>query len=496
MAEWMTLSESFDPLQVAAQSEQVQTAKLNRRLKALEMSEFAKKMQEKGMYDKNIQNQQVPPGLMPSRPDMSFQNQPTPVTSTPKSFLPTPTPDQTASQSQLIKGQNKIQSLIPSLNKAISGNDSNTIQKINSMLENDKDMQTVFQNNGLKANLEYDPENQKTFLTVTRDFTKSDLNNLSKVPGGQVLANFPEGKHTIKYDLGRREIRTVEPASTDNLLNEKELSSMLRLEDVSLHDKNPLKRKQAKETLDAIMKSQIYKSQMTATTGTGDLSPETIEALASRYSQTGEIPGMGMGKAATIARTKILNQWARDLKTEGKSVEDNLVRQAAYKASKQELNKLQSQRGPVLAFARNAEKNLRLAGQLSEKVGRTGVPVINRWVLAGKKSIAGDVDTVRFEAALRTGINEFAKVTSSATGGGVTSDTARQEVESMLNSAQTPEQVRGIIDLLINNELPNRMSSYEEQINQVKNAIAGRETPVEDKKTEPLKIGRFTVEVE
>ena len=142
-----------------------------------------------------------------------------------------------------------------------------------------------------------------------------------------------------------------------------------------------------------------------------------------------------------------------------------------------------------MAFANTADKNIKLAGQLSDKVGRTGVPVINRWLLAGKRSLAGDTDVVAFDVAIRTAINEYAKVTSSATGGAVTSDTARKEVESMLHAAQTPEQIKSVIGVL-EQEIGNRRSGYDEQINFIKDSIATRQTPG---KSNEKKIGRFTV---
>ena len=203
------------------------------------------------------------------------------------------------------------------------------------------------------------------------------------------------------------------------------------------------------------------------------LTPEALSALSQRFGVTGEIPGMGMGRASTEARTKVLNQWASDMQKAGQTPQDQVAAQAAYKASRQELGSLQSQRGKVMAFAATAEKNLALAGKLSEKVGRTGVPVINRWVVAGKRSIAGDPDVASFDAALRTAINEYARVTSSATGGGVTSDQARKEVENILNSAQTPQQVKAVIATL-HKEIGNRKAGYDEQIQFIKDSIAGK----------------------
>ena len=202
------------------------------------------------------------------------------------------------------------------------------------------------------------------------------------------------------------------------------------------------------------------------------LSSDALNSLSQRFGMTGEIPGMGMGKAATEARTKVLNKWASDLKNTGMTPEDQVIRQTAYKASKTELSKLQSQRGTVMAFANTTEKNLDLVSQLSEKAGRTGIPVINRWLLAGKRSLTGDPDVSKFDAAVRTAINEYAKVTSSATGGQVSSDSARKEVESMLNTAQTKEQVYEVIKLL-RQEMQNRRSGYDEQIQYIKDNMRG-----------------------
>ncbi len=231
----------------------------------------------------------------------------------------------------------------------------------------------------------------------------------------------------------------------------------------------------AQTILNAMQKRKIEISK--STNGGGmQLTPDALKSLGDRFNITGEIPGMGMGKAATEARTKVLNQWASDLKNSGTSVAEQTAKQAAYKASRNELSKLQSQRGTVMAFANTAEKNLALVQDLSAKVDRTGIPVMNRWILSGKRSIAGDPEVAKFDAAVRTAINEYAKVTSSATGGGVTSDMARKEVESMLNTAQTKEQVEQVIGLL-RQEMKNRKEGYDQQIESIKQSITGGSTP-------------------
>jgi hypothetical protein len=199
--------------------------------------------------------------------------------------------------------------------------------------------------------------------------------------------------------------------------------------------------------------------------------PQALDASSKRYAQTGQLPPMGMGKAGAQARAAVINKWAEDLNSSGSTVEEQVAKQNALKASSAELKKLQGQRGVVLAFAKTADKNLDIVEKLSGKVNRTGIPVINRWLNAGKRSVTGDKDLAAFDAALRTAINEFAKVTSSATGGGVTSDAARREVESLLNDKHTPEQIQSVINTL-RQEMGNRESAYDEQIGIISEAMA------------------------
>jgi hypothetical protein len=312
---------------------------------------------------------------------------------------------------------------------------------------------------------------------------------------------FQYNSKTNAFDIFVGKAGTGKPESAQNIE---------QLTHVALYDKDPEKRKQAQGVLDAMQGRELAKSKAnrsiivnnpTASKAGGGitLSEDALKGLAQRFDITGEIPGMGMGKSATEARTKVLNQWAADLNRTGTSVGDQAAKQAAYKASKNELSKLQSQRGTVMAFARTAEKNLDLALKLSEKVDRTGSPVINRWLLAGKRSVAGDPDVSAFDAALRTGINEYAKVTSSATGGGVTSDSARKEVESMLNASQTKEQIKSVMENVLRKDLKNRETGYDEQIRFIMDALKGggsSKPPINTQPPTGRKVGRFTVEVE
>src|SRR5258708_16685151 len=124
----------------------------------------------------------------------------------------------------------------------------------------------------------------------------------------------------------------------------------------------------------------------------------------------------------------------------------------------------------MIAFENADKKKAGLVLQESEKVDRLGSPIIDRWILAGKKEVAGDPAVARLDLAVRTFVNEYARVTTSVTGGGITSDTARKEIDALLRSAQTKEQVKQVIDLA-KTEMLNRKRGYEDQEKTLKGSM-------------------------
>ena len=198
------------------------------------------------------------------------------------------------------------------------------------------------------------------------------------------------------------------------------------------------------------------------------LSEEAINQQADRLIATGKMASFGMG--GIELRTKILNRAAERTKALGDSPQAQVQRQAMLAANTQELKRIQSQRGPVMAFKKTVERNLSLVREAGGELKRTGVPIVNKWINVGRRAVMGNPQIAKFDLALRTVINEFARVTTSATGGGVTSDTARREIESLLNDAQTPEQVNAVVDYMVR-EMKSRELGYEDQIKSTIDAI-------------------------
>lgn len=201
------------------------------------------------------------------------------------------------------------------------------------------------------------------------------------------------------------------------------------------------------------------------------LSEDALNTAGYLWITTGQMPALGFANKGAY-RQKIMNRGAEMAKQMGMTPEGTLLRQSEVKASQGSLKNLTKNKDMILSFENTANRNLKIAADLSQKVDRTGVPVFNRWLLAGKRSLMGDPEVAKFDAAIRTSINEYARVVTTVTGGGVTSDSARKEVESLLNTAQTPEQVLGVIQTL-QLEMENRRMGYESQEGEIKGRIGG-----------------------
>lgn len=199
------------------------------------------------------------------------------------------------------------------------------------------------------------------------------------------------------------------------------------------------------------------------------ISGDALDLAAEGYLQTRQLPAMGMGGVAQRAR--ILNRAAELAKERGIPLQDVAERQATFKAAQAELSQLQAQRGKVMAFADTADKNLDMALQLSAEVPRTEIPQVNSWLQTGQTRWTGNPALAKFAAATRVGINETAKVTSGQASG-VSTDTARKEIESMLNTAQTPEAFQGVVQTL-RVDMANRKAGYMRQIDDIRQNMRG-----------------------
>lgn len=190
-------------------------------------------------------------------------------------------------------------------------------------------------------------------------------------------------------------------------------------------------------------------------------SDDAIDMLATAYARgdTKALANLGWGKSSQPLKDKVIERAAQILKNQGGDLSSIRASRASNQAA---LIQLDKQKTMVGAFEKNFNKNADIALQLSDKVGRTGVPVINRWLVAGKRNIAGDPDISAFDLSVKATVNEYTKIISGSMGNTVMAESEIKKVEGLFSAAQTPEQVKAVISLM-KRETQNRMAGFEEQ---------------------------------
>jgi len=146
---------------------------------------------------------------------------------------------------------------------------------------------------------------------------------------------------------------------------------------------------------------------------------------------------------------------------------------AENRADAASLVKLQPQYDAVLAYEKNARRMGDRLVELAAKVDNTGIPVIERWVRAGRKRIAGDEDVAKFDAQIQLYRTEVARILTNPNLTGPLTDSARHEIENVLPNASTFGQIKAVVGLL-GRDFDSRQQTLQEQIEEVKGRLKGR----------------------
>jgi len=205
----------------------------------------------------------------------------------------------------------------------------------------------------------------------------------------------------------------------------------------------------------------------------GGVDSATVDFYAKKVAAGGDLPALGSGKVAAAWRQAILKRSAAIQTGQGLDGGDSNLRQADVKAARMALGQLQKTRSNVEGFERTFMLNVDQVLKLAPKGVGGSAPVFNKWIQAGRKSIKGDPDVSAFNVAVNTAANEYAKLASGASGGAVTSDSARHEAMEILNNAQTLPQLQASIrQMKIDGH--NRIIALNEQEGRLRSTIGGK----------------------
>ncbi len=196
----------------------------------------------------------------------------------------------------------------------------------------------------------------------------------------------------------------------------------------------------------------------------GALTPDAVEMYAQSVAKGGPMPALGMG--AGPLRAQIMNRAAAIYKGL-----DLVSQQAAFKANQASLVKLQPQADALEAFSNTAGKNLAQFLQQAQKIVSTGSPLINTPLRAISANIMGDPNMAAFNAARTVVLPEFARIIANPNMTGALSDSARKEIEGILNGNATLAQITNVTNILMQ-DAANRRTSTQEQIRDIKSRIS------------------------
>lgn len=231
----------------------------------------------------------------------------------------------------------------------------------------------------------------------------------------------------------------------------------------------------------------------------GGLDEDGLEYASTLFRLTNTMPSLGMGK--TPDRGRIINRAAAQAKALGQSPAAAIQRTYLYKADAKSLDRISLLASTAQAAESKAVAQVGIIRELSGKVKRTQYPIINRAILSGQTSIAGDPDATALMNAISTFANEYGKIIEGSTGSvSGASESARRTSEKLVNAAMNPKQLETVLDLM-EREMGLTLQGWDVTRNEISKRMGGGGVPnAPDTPQAPLsgnqfKSGRFTVTV-
>lgn len=215
--------------------------------------------------------------------------------------------------------------------------------------------------------------------------------------------------------------------------------------------------------------------------------PDVLKSLGQQWALTGKVPGgLGYGRAGQAVRAKVVQAGLEWAKENGLDPMTLPTVQAEVVAAKSALTRTQGQRAFTLANAGNFERHLETLLRLSEKVDRTNRPVVNQYLLAGRRDYQGDVAAATYLMQAFEVSMEYAKLMVGTAQG---DEASRREAREAIATRLTHGQLKDIRDTLVLNA-KNRIASWDAEIRDLTNII-NRAARVPEK--EPIKEPGSTV---
>jgi hypothetical protein len=210
----------------------------------------------------------------------------------------------------------------------------------------------------------------------------------------------------------------------------------------------------------------------------GGLTPEAIEMTAeAALKDRMALANIGRGNQGAKDLRAVMNKMAEKVK-EGGGGGGMVDRRATFAADKKSLDKLIPQFDAIEAFTNNTVAQGEALKGLATKVDTTGVPVVERWIRAGRKNLKGDTDVTDFNAQLTLYRNEAARILTNPNLTGVLTVDAMKEMRALMANEASAEQIVSAVNLL-ERDFARRRKSLVGQVEEIRHRMQHGTAPSE-----------------
>lgn len=222
--------------------------------------------------------------------------------------------------------------------------------------------------------------------------------------------------------------------------------------------------------------------------GAGGADSSVLAGMLNYYYTTGQVPAMGNSSSGLRAAF-----WGAVGSGDPNAVGGAAANKAAISAATAAGRTQANQYAAATTAIGTMEKQLQLLDTYSDKVDRTGTPILNKYLLAAKGQIAGDADTVALQNIVQTASYEFAKILSgSAASIAGVSVTSAEDAKNLINANMTPKQIKEIIGLMkteANYRLTTQKATIDSIQQDIKNLGNSGGTSDGGNTTDPMGLG-------
>ncbi len=202
-------------------------------------------------------------------------------------------------------------------------------------------------------------------------------------------------------------------------------------------------------------------------TKAGTVDQDVLDGMLTVYKKTGLVPA-GMGNASVALK----KAFYAAIGNTPALADEATKNKAALTAATSALTNQQTQLSATQTSAETMKKSLDLVSEYENKVDKSGVPLIDKYILWTQGKAQGNADTAALNAAITTAATEYAKIMSGASASiaGVTVSSA-DDVKRVLDSSMSKGQIAAVISVM-KQDANFRLTSQQGTVNQIQSDIS------------------------